>query len=163
MKDCEKRNHVQLDAYKGKDVATLDQKQIDQEILRILTEHRVGTLSTMKGDQPFSRYMIFRNEEHILYTISSKVTEKVQDIVANNKVHILLGFDGSGYGKPYIDMTARAEIIDDKETKDRFWHENFRKYLEGPEDPNYIVIKCVPKIIRLINHPKLEGPATITF
>lgn len=141
----------------------MNQEEIKEEILRILTEHRVGTLATMKKDQPFARYMIFRNEEYTLYTISSKLTEKVQDIQANNKVHILLGFDGSGYGKPYIDMTAIATIHDDKELKDKLWHENFRKYLQGPDDPNYIVIRCEPKTIRLINHPDLDGPKTINL
>ncbi|MFN7251572.1 MAG: pyridoxamine 5'-phosphate oxidase family protein [Anaerobacillus sp.] len=141
----------------------MHQEQINEEVIRILSEHKVGTLSTMKGDQPFSRYMIFRNEEFTLYTISSKATEKVQDILENNKVHILLGFEGGGYGKPYIDMTAEATIHDDKALKDKFWHDNFRKYLTGPDDPNYIVIRCEPKSIRLINHPDLDGPATIKF
>jgi general stress protein 26 len=141
----------------------MHQQQINEEVIRILSEHKVGTLSTMKGDQPFSRYMIFRNEEFTLYTISSKATEKVQDILNNNKVHILLGFEGGGYGKPYIDMTAEATIHDDKALKDKFWHDNFRKYLTGPDDPNYIVIRCEPKSIRLINHPDLDGPATIKF
>jgi general stress protein 26 len=141
----------------------MHQEQINEEVIRILSEHKVGTLSTMKGDQPFSRYMIFRNEGFTLYTISSKATEKVQDILENNKVHILLGFEGGGYGKPYIDMTAEATIHDEKELKDKFWHDNFRKYLSGPDDPNYIVIRCEPKRVRLINHPELDGPATIKF
>lgn len=136
---------------------------IKAEVLRILSEHRVGTLATMKGEQPFARYMIFRNDEFTLYTISSKLTEKVQDIKNNNKAHILLGFEVSGYGKPYIDMTVEATIHDDQELKNRFWHENFLKYLSGPDDPNYIVIKCAPKSIRLINHPDLDGPATLKF
>ncbi|MGO4887625.1 pyridoxamine 5'-phosphate oxidase family protein [Anaerobacillus sp. MEB173] len=141
----------------------MDQQAVNDEILRILTKHRIGTLSTMKGDQPFARYMIFRNEEYTLYTISSKKTEKVQDMLKNDKVHILIGFEGGGFGKPYIDMTAVATIHDEKELKDRFWHDNFRKYLEGPDDPNYIVIRCKPKSIRLINHPALDGPYTLSF
>lgn len=141
----------------------MNQQEIIEEILRILSEHKVGTLSTMKGDQPFSRYMIFRNEQFTLYTISSKITEKVQDIKANEKVHILLGFEGGGFGKPYIDMTAVATIHEDQDLKDRFWHENFKKYLTGPNDPNYIVIRCEPTSIRLISHPDLNGPATISF
>lgn len=142
----------------------MDQKTINEEILRILSEHKIGTLTTMKGDQPFARYMIFRNDEFTLYTISSKATEKVQDILKNNKVHILLGFEGGGsVRKPYIDMVAEASIHDEQDIKDRFWHENFRKYLDGPNDPNYIVIRCQPKAIRLINHPDLEGPTTLSF
>jgi len=145
-------------------VLKVEQELIKTEVLRILSDHRVGTLATMKGEQPFVRYMIFRNEEFTLYTISSKLTEKVQDITDNDKVHILLGYEGSGgFGKPYIDMTAQATIHADQDLKDRFWHENFLKYLSGPEDPNYIVIKCVPKSIRLINHPDLDGPATLRF
>ncbi|WP_102347617.1 pyridoxamine 5'-phosphate oxidase family protein [Bacillus sp. Marseille-P3661] len=140
----------------------MEQQTIKDEILRILTEHKVGTLCTIKGNQPFARYMIFRNDGFSLYTVTSKKTEKIQDILSNNNVHILLGFQGS-HGKPFIDMTAIATIQDDDHTKERFWHDNFRKYLKGPDDPNYIVIRCEPKFIRLINHPELEGPYTITF
>lgn len=141
----------------------MENKAINDEISRILRESRIGTLSTMKGDQPFTRYMIFRNEGYLLYAISSKQTEKVEDILKNNKIHILLGFEGGGFGKPYLDITAVASIHDEKELKDRLWHENFLKYLKGPDDPNYIVIQCEPKTIRLMNHPELEKPYTINL
>lgn len=143
----------------------VEKKQITDEILRILDEKRVGTLCTMKGDQPFARYMIFRHEEFILYTISSKKTEKVQDILNNPKVHILFGFESGMQGrpKPYLDITATATIHDEKELKDRLWHDNFLKYLTGPDDPNYIIIRCEPKTIRLMNHPDLDGPYTLSF
>ncbi len=133
------------------------------EILRIISESRIGILCTIKGDQPFSRYMIFRSEGFTLYTISSKQTEKVKHIAENPNVHILLGFEGGGFGKPYIDVIAAASIHDEKELRNRFWHDNFLKYLTGPEDPNYIVICCKPKSIRLINHPDLNGPSTVSF
>lgn len=139
----------------------MELQYIKNEINKIINENRLGTLSTIKGDQPYSRLMIFRNEEFLLYTISSKNTEKVQDILANNKVHILLGFQGGGYGKPYLDITAEATIHDEKELKDRLWHDNFLKYLTGPEDPNYIVIRCDPKTIRLMSHPELGKPYTL--
>lgn len=138
----------------------MEKENIINEISRIISESRLGTLSTMRGDQPFSRYMIFRHDGLKLYCISSKQTNKVRDIEHNKKVHILLGFEGGGFGKPYLDISATATIHDEKELKDRLWHDNFLKYLEGPNDPNYIVIQCEPKIIRLINHPDLDGPYT---
>ena len=143
----------------------VEQLQMKDEILKILDEKRVGTLCTMKGDQPFARYMIFRHEGFILYTISSKKTEKVQDILNNPKVHILFGFESSGHGKPkpYLDIIATATIQNEEELKDRLWHDNFLKYLTGPDDPNYIIIQCEPKLIRLMNHPEVDGPYTLSF
>ncbi|MDQ0154027.1 pyridoxamine 5'-phosphate oxidase family protein [Robertmurraya andreesenii] len=138
----------------------MEKENLLNEISRIISESRLGTLSTMRGDQPFSRYMIFRHDGFKLYCVSSKQTNKVRDIEHNDKVHILLGFEGGGFGKPYLDISATATIHDEKELKDRLWHDNFLKYLEGPNDPNYIVIECEPKIIRLINHPDLDGPYT---
>lgn len=141
----------------------LEQHEIKNEILRILSEYRMGTLTTMKGDQPYSRFMIFRNEGFLLHTISSKNTEKVEDILKNPKVHILFGFEGGGYGKPYLEITAIATIHDEKEMKEHFWHDNFLKYISGPDDPNYIVIRCEPKTIRLMRHPDLDGPYTLSL
>lgn len=137
------------------------EEKIKKEIKRILTEHKIGLLSTMKGDQPYSRYMIFRNEDFLLYTISSKKTEKVQDILKNNKVHILLGVENGCYGKPYLEIAAIATIHDEKELKEHFWHENFLKYLTGPDDPNYVVIRCEPQSIRLMNHRDFDGPVSL--
>lgn len=137
------------------------EEKIKEEIRTILTEHRIGMLSTMKGDQPYSRYMIFRHEDFLLYTISSKKTEKVQDILRNNKIHILLGVENGCYGKPYLEITAIATIHDEKELKDRFWHDNFLKYLTGPDDPNYVVIRCEPQTIRLMNHRDFGGPVSL--
>lgn len=136
----------------------MGQHKWKEEIKRILTEHRLGVLSTMKDDQPYARYMIFRHDDFTLYTISSKKTAKVQDILKNNKVHILLGFESGGFGKPYLDITATATIHDDDVLKQRFWHENFLKYLDGPDDPNYIIIRCKPKTIRILGHPDLDEP-----
>ncbi|MFB6467037.1 pyridoxamine 5'-phosphate oxidase family protein [Cytobacillus sp. Hz8] len=141
----------------------MDEDKIKEEIQTILAERRLGILSTMKGDQPYSRFMMFRNEGFRLYTISSKKTEKVQDILNNPKVHILLGFKTEGFGNPYLDITAMATLEDEKELKDQLWHENFLKYLTGPDDPNYIVIRCEPKTIRLMSHPDLDGPYTLSF
>lgn len=141
----------------------MNNKYFDEEILRIINESRIGTLSTMKGEQPYSRYMIFRNDGYRLYVISSKKTEKVQDILRNDKIHILLGFEGGGFGKPYLDITAIGSIQDDEALKDRLWHDNFLKYLTGRDDPNYIVIQCDPKTIRLMSHPELDAPYTLIF
>ena len=141
----------------------MELNEIKDEIKRILSERRIGTLCTIKGDQPYARYMIFRNEEFTLFTISSKRTEKVKDILKNDKVHILLGLEGGGHGQPYLDITAVASIHDDKELRERFWHDNFLKYLEGPNDPNYILIRCEPKTIRLMNHSELNSPYTLSF
>lgn len=141
----------------------MEKKEINEEILRILKESRIGTLSTLKEDQPYSRYMIFRTEGFRLYAISSKQTEKVEDIRKNNKIHILLGFEGGGFGKPYLEITAVATIKDDEELKERLWHDNFLKYLKGRDDPNYIIIQCDPRKIRLLSHPDLDGPYTLTL
>ncbi|WP_236939278.1 pyridoxamine 5'-phosphate oxidase family protein [Evansella clarkii] len=144
-----------------KEVQQMEQNEINQEIMRILDESKLGSLTTMKKDgQPFSRYMIFRNEGYTLYAVSSKNTDKVRDILNNKKVHILIGF--SGFGKPFVDMTAEATIHEDESLREKFWHENFRKYLEGPDDPNYVVIRCEPAVVRLMSHPQLDGPAVLT-
>lgn len=140
----------------------MELREIQEEVQKILTEQRLGTLTTLKGDQPYSRFMICRYVEPYIYMVSSKKTEKVQDILTHPKVHILLGTSGAGMGKPYLEMTAIATIHTDKELKDRLWHENFLKYLTGPDDPNYTVIRCELKTVRLVNHPELKKPVSLT-
>ena len=126
-------------------------EQLKTEVLNILKESKTGTLATVKNNKPHTRYMTFYNEELTLYTPTGKDTYKVEEIDQNPNVHILIGYTGEGIGDTFLEIEGIAKIDDSQETKDRLWNEEIAKWFDGPNDPNYIVLKITPSTIRYMN------------
>ena len=126
-------------------------EQLKTEILNILKENKTGTLATVKNNKPHTRYMTFYNKELTLYTPTGKDTYKVEEIDQNPNVHILIGYTGEGIGDTFLEIEGTAKIDDSQETKDQLWNEEISKWFDGPNDPNYIVLKIAPSTIRYMN------------
>ncbi|NQD65596.1 pyridoxamine 5'-phosphate oxidase family protein [Bacillus haikouensis] len=124
---------------------------LKQHILKVLEDSKVGTLATVKDSKPHSRYMTFFNDELTLYTPTSKETHKAEEIESNPNVHILLGYEGEGYGDTFVEIQGQASIETSGEYKEKLWNKHLEKWFDGQDDPNYIVLKITPGTIRLMN------------
>lgn len=129
----------------------MSQSEIKNKVLSIFDSHYVGTLSTVKDNKPHSRFMTFFNDELTLMTPTSKETHKVEDIEQNKNVHVLLGYDGEGWHDRFVEVQGQVTIDDSKETKEKLWGDELKRWFDSPEDPNYIVLKIKPDTIRLMN------------
>ncbi|SFA88038.1 MULTISPECIES: pyridoxamine 5'-phosphate oxidase family protein [unclassified Bacillus (in: firmicutes)] len=138
----------------------MDNLQLRQEVVKVLDESKVGTLSTVQNNKPHSRYMTFFHEDLTLYTPTSKETHKAEEISNNPNVHILLGYAGDEYGDAYVEVEGTAKLNDTEELKKKLWNEHFEKWFEGPEDPNYVVLEIKPLLVRLMNKEDKE-PQTL--
>lgn len=69
----------------------MDQQQLKEKIIEVIDANKVGTLATVKGSRPHSRYMTFFNDNLTLYTPTNKETHKAEEVDENPNVHILLG------------------------------------------------------------------------
>lgn len=138
----------------------MDNQQLRQEVIKVLDESKVGTLSTVQNNKPHSRYMTFFHDNLTLYTPTSKETHKAEEINNNPNVHILLGYAGEGYGDAYVEVEGTAKLNETDELKKELWNEHFAKWFEGPEDPNYVVLEIKPSLVRLMNKEDKE-PQTL--
>lgn len=129
----------------------MDNKQLKEKILKVLGESKVGSLATVEGNRPHSRYMTFFNEELKMYTPTSKETYKAEEIEKNPYVHILLGYQGDGFGDEYVEIQGKASIREEQALKDKFWNDKMEKWIESPDDPNFIILEVEPHTIRLMN------------
>jgi len=135
----------------------MDAKGIAQ---KILDESYVGTMATVQGGQPFSRYMTFFNQDFTLYTATSKKTDKVEELEQNPNTHILIGYDGEGFGDAYLEVMGTVTISSDDNLKEKIWNDHMKPWFEGPNDPNLVILKIEPTAIRLMNK-KGEEPQDI--
>jgi len=130
--------------------------------LKILKESYVGTMATIQENKPHTRYMTFFNDEFILYTVTSKQTEKVDELEANPHTHILIGYEGEGFGDDFLEIQGTVTISSDETMKEKVWNKMLKPWFSGPEDPNLVVLKVTPDTIRLMNK-KGEEPKVIEF
>ncbi|MFN2746689.1 MULTISPECIES: pyridoxamine 5'-phosphate oxidase family protein [unclassified Bacillus (in: firmicutes)] len=129
----------------------MDQQQIKQKVLDILDHHKIGTLATVEQGKPNSRYMTFFHDGMTLYTPTSDETHKAEEIDNNPNVHVLLGYDGEGFGDAYLEIKGTAELNHSKELKDQIWDERLERWFDGKDDPNLTVLEIHPSEIRLMN------------
>lgn len=137
----------------------MNQEELKSKVLEIFEQNKIGTLATVKNNKPHSRYMTFYNEGLVLRTPTSIETHKADEIDENPFVHILLGYDGEGYGDRYVEIEGTAVIRDSEEMKQAFWQEQFSNWFKGPDDPNYVVLEIEPTSVRLMNAG--EEPKTL--
>ncbi|MER2090717.1 MAG: pyridoxamine 5'-phosphate oxidase family protein [Sporosarcina sp.] len=133
-----------------------------ENALKILKESSVGTMATVQQNKPHTRYMTFFSDEFTLYTASSKQTQKVDELETNPYTHILIGYDGKGFGDEYLEIEGTVSISDDESLKEKIWNEHMKPWFSGPEDPSLVILKVEPESIRLMNK-KGEEPHIIEF
>lgn len=129
---------------------------------KILDESYVGTMATVEQGKPFSRYMTFFNEDFTLYTATSRETDKVEELEKNPNTHILIGYDGDGFGDEYLEIMGTVTISDEDSLKEKVWNEHMKPYFTGPDDPDLVILRVTPESMRLMNK-KGEEPKDIQF
>ncbi|WP_432359866.1 pyridoxamine 5'-phosphate oxidase family protein [Sporosarcina sp. UB5] len=129
---------------------------------KILDESYVGTMATVQQGKPFSRYMTFFNEDFTLYTATSKETDKVDELERNPNTHILIGYDGEGFGDSYLEIMGTVTISDEESLKEKVWNDHMKPWFTGPDDPDLVILKVTPDSMRLMNNNG-EEPQDIQF
>ena len=120
--------------------------------LKILNDNMIGTMATVQQNKPHSRYMTFFNEDFILYTATSKQTHKVEELQKNPNTHILIGYDGKGFGDSFLEIEGTVIESDDESLKEKVWNKALEGWFDGPEDPSLLILKITPTQIRVMNN-----------
>jgi general stress protein 26 len=141
----------------------MEQEKVIEEIENILNISRVGVMSTISGERPNSRYMIFYNDGHTLYTKTAKNTLKVEEIEANPNTHVLLGYEETS-NDSFLEIDGKVEIVEDQETLDWLWQNQDKSYFDSKSDPDFTVLRIKPESIKVMNDKEnLDSPETVDF
>lgn len=138
----------------------MNQEEAKKAALKILDNSHVGTLATIKGNKPHSRYMTFFNDEFTLYTATSNKTQKVDELEANPNAHILLGYDGEGIGDAFLEIEGEMGVHEDSSMIEKVWNDHLKGWFTGPDDPDLVILAIKPNRVRLMNK-KGEEPQSI--
>ena len=122
--------------------------ELKNQIIEVIKKYPVGSVGTIKDGKPWVRYMAMQlGDDLSLYTTSFASSRKIGQIRDNNNVHVVFGADPANWGLPYINVEGAAEILTDLETKKKCWTEMLGQFFEGPENPEYVVIRINPSSI----------------
>lgn len=135
-------------------------KTAEETALKILNKDFVGTMATVQDNKPHSRYMTFFNDEFTLYTATSTETHKVDELRENPHTHILIGYEGKGFGDEYLEIEGTVEESKEESLKEKVLDRVSNKIFKGPDDPKLVILKITPTQIRLLNK-KGEAPKVI--
>ncbi|MEG0384708.1 MAG: pyridoxamine 5'-phosphate oxidase family protein [Solibacillus sp.] len=133
---------------------------VRDEILEVLNREKIGTMATVRNGKPYSRYMTFQHEDFVLYTVTSKHSEKVEELQNNPYTHILYGYENNGFGDAYVEIEGKVVTFEDESIKNKL-AEIFSGIFIGTND-EMLTLKIEPIRMRLMNK-KGEPPKELEF
>jgi general stress protein 26 len=136
----------------------MSKEELKEKIIELVKNVQLGTLATIDDTKPWARYMVVRHDEELVfYTNTFAQSRKVEQIKKNNNVHLVIGGDPHNWKAPYLNMEAKAELLSAPQDKEKYWEDMLRQYFQGPQDPNFIVIKILPTSIEYVD-PETHKP-----
>ena len=130
--------------------------KLETKILEVIRGPKLAALATVKEEGgkvlPVVRYIVAMGFETLsLMAATRKSSEKVQHIKKNPNISLTIwsGKDliPEDLTKPYVVIKGKAELIDDQETKNKFWNPYLENHFNGINDPEYGLLKFVPNSI----------------
>lgn len=120
--------------------------QLAQKIKALFNQPVVSVLATVTEDgAPWARYVVpFMDPDMNLWVATYCGSRKVAQIGADPRVHLACGATTLEETRAWVQVEGTAQVLDDAATKKAMWQEMLAQYFDGPDDPNYCVIKITP-------------------
>ncbi len=133
---------------------------VRDEILEVLNREKIGTMATVENGKPYSRYMTFQHDDFILYTVTNKHSEKMEELRNNPYTHILYGYENGGFGDTYVEIEGRLTEVHEEGIKNKI-AEFFTSIFVGNQD-EMVTLQIEPIRMRLMNK-KGQPPKELEF
>ena len=119
---------------------------IRQQILTITQRAHLATLATISEDgKPWVRYVIPRADDYLTIRIATRVnSRKVSQIHNNPEVHLTCGVSDPRNIDTFLQIQGRAIFTTDQDEREFFWDPHLGNVFDGPNDPEYGIIRITP-------------------
>ncbi len=136
----------------------MDGSDLKKNILDVLKGHQLASLATVTANgTPWVRYvMSLGTEDLTLFVVTSARSRKIAQVKARPEVHVIVGGNAEQMDHPCVNVVATARILDDAESKRKFWHDELKHYFSGPDDPDYCILKIMPSVIEYLGPGMME-------
>jgi general stress protein 26 len=129
---------------------------LKENILKVMGGERVVAVATVQEYGPSVRFMaLFGLDDLTLIGATMKSSRKVEQIKKNPAVALSI-WSGKDFSDPYVMIQGKGLVHEDLETKKKFWDKKLEPYFQTPENPEYVVLKFVPKRIEYYHDMNME-------
>ncbi|VVB72182.1 Pyridoxine/pyridoxamine 5'-phosphate oxidase [uncultured archaeon] len=120
---------------------------LKSDIFNVMGGEHVAALATVHDGKPAVRFIALLGLDDLtLIGATMKSSRKVEQIRKNPEASVSI-WSGENFSDPYVMIQGHAEVLDDMETKKKFWNPMLEPYFQNPENPDYVIIKFVPRRI----------------
>ncbi|NMO96350.1 pyridoxamine 5'-phosphate oxidase family protein [Paenibacillus lemnae] len=117
----------------------MDRTQLEQKIAEALKDNKFCSFATVEGNKPKVRYMALFNDGVHLHLATDRKTHKVEELESNPNVYVLAGFEEGGT-KELLEIEGRASVTKNDSLRRDLWNDDFKKWFNGPDDPDYVIL-----------------------
>jgi general stress protein 26 len=117
---------------------------LKQTILDKMSGMNLWSLATVtEENKPWVRYVspTLVEPDLTIWVATFAGSRKVAQIKTNPEVHLTMGMYEVAMQGSYVQVQARAEILDDVEEKKKHYGDHLSGFFSGPEDPNFVLLK----------------------
>jgi general stress protein 26 len=133
----------------------VDPTRLREYALAVVAVDRFPYLATIDGDQPRLRPVSpVRTDGFTVYVANLRHYDKTAQIAANPRVELCYLDDRHDQ----VRITGRAEVLTERALLEEIWQANplLRQYLGSLDNPELIVYRIVPSVVRFMREWALE-------
>jgi general stress protein 26 len=127
-----------------------------EDINKIIDEAKWGYLATSDEGQPSVRPVSTLVDEDLVCWIGTHTcTRKVHQVKTNPRVELCFCTPD---GRAHVRLSGAMEVVEDKAKKEWFFsvREYMARYLSGPDDPDYALLRLASDKIEVMPEGKME-------
>lgn len=123
---------------------------VKKRAFELAKDFQLINLATITEDgKPWVRYVSGKADPDLTIRFCTYLgSDKVREMKKNPNVHISLGAS-SHASTNWLQLAGTAVVSQEKNERDAFWQDVFRRYFSGPDDPNFCVVIVKPSRIEL--------------
>ncbi|MDQ0088145.1 general stress protein 26 [Paenibacillus anaericanus] len=126
----------------------MDKKDLEVRIIRAIDNNKFCSLATVENGKPKQRYMAIFNDGFNIYLGTNRKTHKVEELEGNPFVSLLLGYE-PGDSKEIVEIEGTCKISENDDLRKKVWNDDFKKWFEGSNDPDFVVLDITPTRIQI--------------
>jgi general stress protein 26 len=127
----------------------MERSELENRIRAFFASPKVAALATVTGEgKPWVRYVTVRATGDLtLRIVTDAASRKVAEIRSHPDVHLTCGNLKPPDDSVYMQIAGLAAMSTDPGEKRELWNDEYRRYFQGSDDPNYVVIRVLPDLI----------------
>jgi len=130
--------------------------ELKDKILEVIGGEHVAAVATVSDGEPAVRFMALVGDDDLTLTgATMKSSRKVRQIKEKPAASISV-WSGVSPSDPYVVISSGAQVLEDQKTKEAFWNQKLEPYFQTPKNPEYVVIKFVPRKIEYYSRMGME-------